>query len=68
MSENLLSQAVLQDAPIDITAESNFIWSIANMLKCWVEPLEFKYYLILIFFYKYRSDKYKVCSLNCWIG
>ncbi|PVY94638.1 hypothetical protein C7381_104144 [Ezakiella coagulans] len=34
MSENLLSQAVLQDAPIDITAEANFIWSIANKLKC----------------------------------
>lgn len=33
MSENLLSQAVLQDAPIDITAEANFIWSIANKLR-----------------------------------
>lgn len=33
MSENLLSQAVLQDTPIDITAEANFIWSIANKLR-----------------------------------
>ena len=33
MSENLLSTAIWEDIPIDISKESDFIWSIANKLR-----------------------------------
>lgn len=33
MSENLLSTAIWEDMPIDISKESDFIWSIANKLR-----------------------------------
>ena len=33
MSENLVSTAIVDDMPVDKTAEANFIWSIANMLR-----------------------------------
>ncbi|MDK7302757.1 type I restriction-modification system subunit M [Aerococcus urinae] len=33
MNENLLSTAVWEDMPVDITHEANFIWGIANKLR-----------------------------------
>ncbi len=33
MSENLLSTAIWEDLPMDISKESDFIWSIANKLR-----------------------------------
>lgn len=33
MSENLVSTAIWEDMPVDITNEANFIWSIANKLR-----------------------------------
>ncbi len=33
MSENLFSTDMWEDAPVDITAEANFIWGIANKLR-----------------------------------
>lgn len=33
MSENLVSTAVWEDIPVDISKESEFIWSIANKLR-----------------------------------
>ena len=33
MSENELSKTFLDDTPVDITKEANFIWSIANKLR-----------------------------------
>ncbi len=38
MSENLVSTSFLDDIPVDITAEANFIWSIANMLRAAYMP------------------------------
>ncbi|MDD7362840.1 MAG: class I SAM-dependent DNA methyltransferase [Peptoniphilus sp.] len=38
MNENLLSTSVVDDMPVDITAEANFIWSIANMLRAAYMP------------------------------
>lgn len=33
MSENLISTEIWDDMPVDISAEANFIWSIANKLR-----------------------------------
>lgn len=38
MSENLLSTSFVDDMPVDITREANFIWSIANMLRAAYMP------------------------------
>lgn len=38
MSENGLSKAFLDDTPVDITKEANFIWSIANKLRATYMP------------------------------
>lgn len=38
MSENLLSTSLVEDMPVDISAEANFIRSIANMLRAAYMP------------------------------
>lgn len=38
MSENELSKTFLDDTPVDITKEANFIWSIANKLRATYMP------------------------------